>query len=126
MEVADAGRAAYATTLTQHHNFAVRQVFKVRHLAPRNPPAETRRVPVLMWATHRPRWKALTSARHPCWRAAQVAMSAAPYRADFFAKMGGPEEETVPKLAAFTPMFSASLVSLEEYFLAQGLEQPAK
>ncbi|KAG8459119.1 hypothetical protein KFE25_002526 [Diacronema lutheri] len=29
MEVADAGRAAYADTLTHHHNFAVRQIFKV-------------------------------------------------------------------------------------------------
>ena len=29
MEVADAGRAAYAVTLTHHHNFAVRQIFKV-------------------------------------------------------------------------------------------------
>jgi len=30
MEVADAGRAAYADTLTHHHNFAVRQIFKAR------------------------------------------------------------------------------------------------
>lgn len=29
-EVADAGRSAYGETLTHHHNFAVRQVFKVR------------------------------------------------------------------------------------------------
>jgi hypothetical protein len=52
-----------------------------------------------------------------------VAITAAPYRESFMAKIAGSEKAAMPALADISPSFSASVAMINQFLMEAGLEK---